>query len=207
MDRSPCSNIGTGCGRTPRPEADGNRAGRHQDAAGRHVHPRKGRARRSGLPPCRHAALRQLWPRTQGLRLRLAVAGEGPAHDRAAGRTAFSRSNPWWSSRIDGISRNERSNEFELVLLPLDGGVENPRCLGAVDGLRTAVLAGRRPDRRSADRIGSRHRCGPRADIPEQPARPSPCPRSLQRNRRSQRTRAAAAGSAISSCLKVAARR
>src|SRR3954454_8112554 len=31
-----------------------------------------------------------------------------------------------------GISRAERSNEFELVLLPLDGGVENPRCLGAV---------------------------------------------------------------------------
>jgi hypothetical protein len=30
-----------------------------------------------------------------------------------------------------GISRNDRSNEFELVLLPLDGGIENPRCLGA----------------------------------------------------------------------------
>jgi hypothetical protein len=30
-----------------------------------------------------------------------------------------------------GISRNARSAEFELVLLPLDGGVENPRCLGA----------------------------------------------------------------------------
>jgi hypothetical protein len=31
-----------------------------------------------------------------------------------------------------GHSRNERSNVFELVLLPLDGGLENPRCLGAV---------------------------------------------------------------------------
>jgi hypothetical protein len=30
-----------------------------------------------------------------------------------------------------GISRNDRSNDFELVLLPLDGGIENPRCLGA----------------------------------------------------------------------------
>jgi hypothetical protein len=30
-----------------------------------------------------------------------------------------------------GISRNARSNQFELVLLPLDGGVDNPRCLGA----------------------------------------------------------------------------
>jgi hypothetical protein len=31
-----------------------------------------------------------------------------------------------------GHSRNGRSNAFELVLLPLDGGLENPRCLGAV---------------------------------------------------------------------------
>ena len=71
-------------GGTRRAKADGNRAGRHQDAAGRHVHPRKGRARRSGLSPCRHTAVRQLRPRAQGLRLRFAVEGEGPAHDRAA---------------------------------------------------------------------------------------------------------------------------
>ena len=76
-------------GGTPRPEADGNRTSRHQDAAGRHIHPRKGYARRSGLPSCRHAALRQLRPRTQGVRLRFAVAGEGPAHDRAAGAQRF----------------------------------------------------------------------------------------------------------------------
>ena len=50
-----------------------------------------------------------------------------------------------------GVSRNERTNEFELVLLPLDGGVENPRCLGAATACERAVLAGRRPDRRSAD--------------------------------------------------------
>ena len=29
-----------------------------------------------------------------------------------------------------GVSRNGRTNEFELLLLPLDGGVENPRSLG-----------------------------------------------------------------------------
>jgi hypothetical protein len=33
---------------------------------------------------------------------------------------------------FDGHSRNGRSNAFELLLLPLDGGLENPRCLGAV---------------------------------------------------------------------------
>ena len=41
------------------------------------------------------------------------------------------RSNPWWSSRITASAATSGSNEFELVLLPLDGGVENPRCLGA----------------------------------------------------------------------------
>jgi hypothetical protein len=30
----------------------------------------------------------------------------------------------------EGLSRNGRSNHFELLALPLDGGVENPRCLG-----------------------------------------------------------------------------
>lgn len=31
-----------------------------------------------------------------------------------------------------GTSRNGRATDFELVMLPLDGGFENPRCLGAV---------------------------------------------------------------------------
>ncbi len=31
-----------------------------------------------------------------------------------------------------GISRNGRATDFELVMLPLDGGLENPRCLGSV---------------------------------------------------------------------------
>jgi hypothetical protein len=33
---------------------------------------------------------------------------------------------------FDGISRNGRETAFELLLLPLDGGLENPRCLGVV---------------------------------------------------------------------------
>lgn len=33
---------------------------------------------------------------------------------------------------FDGISRNGRANAFELLLLPLDGGVDHPRSLGAI---------------------------------------------------------------------------
>lgn len=32
----------------------------------------------------------------------------------------------------DGISRNGRENAFELILLPLDGGAESPRCMGSI---------------------------------------------------------------------------
>jgi hypothetical protein len=32
----------------------------------------------------------------------------------------------------DGLSRNGRSTSFELLLLPLDGGVESPRSLGVI---------------------------------------------------------------------------
>jgi hypothetical protein len=32
----------------------------------------------------------------------------------------------------EGFSRNGRSNKFELLALPLDGGHENPRCLGII---------------------------------------------------------------------------
>jgi hypothetical protein len=31
-----------------------------------------------------------------------------------------------------GTSRNSRANDFELIMLPLDGGIESPRCLGVV---------------------------------------------------------------------------
>jgi hypothetical protein len=30
-----------------------------------------------------------------------------------------------------GVSQGSRSVDFELIMLPLDGGLENPRCLGA----------------------------------------------------------------------------
>lgn len=33
---------------------------------------------------------------------------------------------------FEGISTNQRTNGFELIVLPLDGGAENPRALGAV---------------------------------------------------------------------------
>ncbi|MBX3575355.1 MAG: PAS domain-containing protein [Mesorhizobium sp.] len=33
---------------------------------------------------------------------------------------------------FDGVSRNGRVNAFELLLLPLDGGVDHPRSLGAI---------------------------------------------------------------------------
>ncbi|PBB19019.1 PAS domain-containing protein [Mesorhizobium sp. WSM4313] len=32
----------------------------------------------------------------------------------------------------EGFSRNGRSNKFELLALPLDGGAESPRCLGII---------------------------------------------------------------------------
>ena len=32
----------------------------------------------------------------------------------------------------EGISRNGRTNGFELILLPLDGGVDNQRCMGSI---------------------------------------------------------------------------
>ena len=33
---------------------------------------------------------------------------------------------------FQGTSRNGRSNPFEMIALPLDGGVDNPRCLGVM---------------------------------------------------------------------------
>ena len=47
---------------------------------------------------------------------------------------------------FEGISKNRRSNAFEMVILPLDGGVENPRCLGAMS-------AGQKPFWLGADPI------------------------------------------------------
>jgi hypothetical protein len=51
---------------------------------------------------------------------------------------------------FEGISKNRRSNAFEMVILPLDGGVENPRCLGAMS-------SGQKPFWLGADPIVEAH--------------------------------------------------
>jgi hypothetical protein len=47
---------------------------------------------------------------------------------------------------FDGTSRNGRTNAFEMLILPLDGGVANPRCLGVMS-------AGQKPFWLGADPI------------------------------------------------------
>lgn len=46
---------------------------------------------------------------------------------------------------FDGLSKNRRVNSFELLLLPLDGGKENPRSLGAVTALEKPFWLGADP--------------------------------------------------------------
>jgi hypothetical protein len=45
----------------------------------------------------------------------------------------------------EGLSRNGRSNHFELLALPLDGGVENPRCLGIMTAAEKPFWLGADP--------------------------------------------------------------
>jgi hypothetical protein len=45
----------------------------------------------------------------------------------------------------EGFSRNGRSNKFELLALPLDGGVENPRCLGVISAVQKPFWLGADP--------------------------------------------------------------
>lgn len=45
----------------------------------------------------------------------------------------------------EGLSRNGRSNQFELLALPLDGGVENPRCLGIMTAAEKPFWLGADP--------------------------------------------------------------
>ncbi len=45
----------------------------------------------------------------------------------------------------EGVSRNGRSIRFELLALPLDGGVENPRCLGVVTAAEKPFWLGADP--------------------------------------------------------------
>ena len=46
---------------------------------------------------------------------------------------------------FDGISRNKRSNPFEMVILPLDGGVDSPRSLGAMSAAQKPFWLGADP--------------------------------------------------------------
>ncbi|MEW9807975.1 PAS domain-containing protein [Mesorhizobium sp. ZMM04-5] len=46
---------------------------------------------------------------------------------------------------FEGLSRNGRTNPFEMIVLPLDGGVDNPRCLGAVSAVEKPFWLGADP--------------------------------------------------------------
>ncbi|TPM41737.1 PAS domain-containing protein [Mesorhizobium sp. B2-3-4] len=46
---------------------------------------------------------------------------------------------------FEGFSRNGRSNRFELLALPLDGGIENPRCLGVISAAEKPFWLGADP--------------------------------------------------------------
>jgi hypothetical protein len=46
---------------------------------------------------------------------------------------------------FEGFSRNGRTNKFELLALPLDGGIENPRCLGVVSAAEKPFWLGADP--------------------------------------------------------------
>ena len=45
----------------------------------------------------------------------------------------------------EGLSQNGRSNRFELLALPLDGGIENPRCLGVISAVEKPFWLGADP--------------------------------------------------------------
>lgn len=49
-----------------------------------------------------------------------------------------------------GASGNDRSADFELIMLPLEGGLENPRCLGAVAAVERPFWLGADPILESA---------------------------------------------------------
>lgn len=46
---------------------------------------------------------------------------------------------------FEGFSRNSRSNSFEMIALPLDGGVDSPRCLGALLAIQKPFWLGADP--------------------------------------------------------------
>ena len=107
---------------------------------------------------------------------------------------------------VHGVSRNEPHQRVRAGAAAARRRRREPALPGRRDRRAKAVLAGRRSDRRSADRFGPRRRSGPRADVPEEPAGDRRALAGAERSRRSPRTGAAAAASAISSCSKAAAR-
>lgn len=46
---------------------------------------------------------------------------------------------------FEGVSRNKRSNHFEMIILPLDGGVDHQRCLGAMSAVQKPFWLGADP--------------------------------------------------------------
>ncbi|WP_274628948.1 PAS domain-containing protein [Arvimicrobium flavum] len=48
---------------------------------------------------------------------------------------------------FEGFGRDDRSASFEFILLPLDGGLENPRCLGALSAASKPFWLGSDPIR------------------------------------------------------------
>jgi hypothetical protein len=46
---------------------------------------------------------------------------------------------------FEGISGSERSTHFEMIVLPLDGGADNQRCLGAVSAVEKPFWLGADP--------------------------------------------------------------
>jgi hypothetical protein len=46
---------------------------------------------------------------------------------------------------FEGFSRNGRSNRFELLALPLDGGADHPRCLGLISAAEKPFWLGADP--------------------------------------------------------------
>lgn len=46
---------------------------------------------------------------------------------------------------FDGISSSQRSNPFEMIILPLEGGNDNQRCLGAVSAVQKPFWLGADP--------------------------------------------------------------
>ena len=70
----------------------------------------------------------------------------------------------------EGFSRTDRSSKFELLALPLDGGVDNPRCLGVISAAEKPFWLGADPIADALIEFDPCRRSGERTDIPQEPA-------------------------------------